>query len=213
MDHEQEKFYEAEEQEIRAEDQPEDGRVVNDMTFFLELMKHLRILIDRGGKVPLSNKVIVDTVKCMKILDEMDRNLPDAIQYGMQMYSERDRLMKTAEDDAKKLITTAEMKVNKALENARRESEQMVLDAEDEANAILEDARERAAHMISEDEIVRQAREEARIIKNDARVEANETRLKASHDAYRLISQAEGHLDETLKEMRRIRSEMSNEAE
>ena len=37
--------------------------------------------------------------------------------------------------------------------------------------------------MIDESEIMRQAREEARIIKNDARVEASELRLKAQHDA------------------------------
>ena len=87
------------------------------------------------------------------------------------------------------------------------------MDAEDEAKAILDDANERAEHMINEDEIVRQAREEARIIKNDARVAAGETRLKANHDAYRLLSEVESHLDETLKEMRRLRSEMTNEAE
>ena len=183
------------------------------MTFFIELMKHLRTLIERGSKVPLSNKVIVDASKCMMILDEMDRNLPDAIQYGMQMYSERDRLLGDAENDAINRVTSAEMKANKALDNARREAERIVVEAEDEANALLEDAQERAEHMINESEIVRQAREEARNIKNDARVEAGETRLKASHDAYRLISEVESHMDEALKEMRRLRSELTNEAE
>lgn len=213
MDHEQEKFYEDEEQVSRVEGQPDEGQEVNDMTYFIELMKHLRTLIERGSRVPLSSKVIIDANKCMMILDEMDNNLPDAIQYGMKMYSERDRLLGNAETEAINRVTSAEMKANKALENARRDAEQMVIDAEDEAKAILEDAQSRAEHMINEDEIVRQAREEARIIKNDARVEANETRLKASHDAYRLLSQVEGHLDETLKEMRRLRSDLTNEAD
>src|SRR5699024_7347260 len=149
-----------------------------DMTYFIELMKHLRTLIERGSKLPLSSKVIIDANKCLMILDEMDNNLPDAIQYGIKMYSEQKRILGSAENEAISRVTSAEMKANKALENARRDAERIVMDAEDEAKAILDDANERAEHMVNEDEIVRQAREEARNIKNDARVWAGETRLK-----------------------------------
>ena len=213
MDHDQENFYQEEQTQSQAESQQDAGREVNDMTFFIELMKHLRTLIERGNRVPLSNKVIVDAGKCAMILDELDKNLPDAIQYGMQMYSERDRLLGDAENDAINRVTSAEMKANKALENARREAERIVVEAEDEAQALLDDAHERAEHMINESEIVRQAREEARNIKNDARVEAGEVRLKASHDAYRLLTQVESQMDESLKELRKLRSEMTNESE
>ena len=214
MDHDQERFYEAEEQQAQAEAQPaNDHEDVNDMVYFLELLKHLRILIERSSRVPLTGKALVDAESCLKIIDEMDLNLPDAIQYGMQMYSEKNRILGDAETTAISRVTSAEMKANKALENARREADQMVMEAEDEAKAILEDAQERADHMISDSEIVRQARDEARSIKNDARVEAGEMRLKASHDVYRMMSEVEGRLDETLKEMRRLRSEMTSDAE
>lgn len=213
MDHDQEKFYEAEEQ-AQAEAQPmNDHEDVNDMVYFIELLKHLRILIERGSRVPLTGKALVDVESCLRIIDEMDVNLPDAIQYGMQMYSEQKRILGDAESTAISRVTSAEMKANKALENARREADQMVMEAEDEARAILEDAQERADHMISDSEIVRQARDEARSIKNDARVEAGEMRLKASHDVYRMMSEVEGRLDETLKEMRRLRSEVTSDAE
>lgn len=213
MDHDQEKFYEAEEQ-AQAETQPmNDHEDVNDIVYFIELLKHLRILIERGSRVPLTGKALVDVESCLRIIDEMDVNLPDAIQYGMQMYSEQERILGDAESTAISRVTSAEMKANKALENARREADQMVMDAEDEAKAILDDAQERADHMISDSEIVRQARDEARSIKNDARVEAGEMRLKASHDVYRMMSEVEGRLDETLKEMRRLRSEMTSDAE
>lgn len=213
MDHDQEKFYEAEEQ-AQTETQPmNDHEDVNDMVYFIELLKHLRILIERGSRVPLTGKALVDVESCLRIIDEMDVNLPDAIQYGMQMYSEQERILGDAESTAISRVTSAEMKANKALENARREADQMVMDAEDEAKAILDDAQERADHMISDSEIVRQARDEARSIKNDARVEAGEMRLKASHDVYRMMSEVEGRLDETLKEMRRLRSEMTSDAE
>ena len=60
---------------------------------------------------------------------------------------------------------------------------------------------------------VRQAREEARIIKNDARVEASELRLKANHDAYQLLLSVEDELDEACKVIRRRRAELGEEAE
>ena len=89
----------------------------------------------------------------------------------------------------------------------------MVVDAENEANAIVQDAQERADHMIDENEIVRQAREEARTIKNDARIEASELRLKANHDAYQLLAGVEDELTEACKTLRRRRAELGDEAE
>lgn len=57
--------------------------------------------------------------------------------------------------------------------------------------------------MLDESEIVRRAREEARIIKNDARVEANELRIKAGQDAYKVLSAVEGELSQSLNTIRR----------
>ena len=184
MDHDQEKFYEDEDQEVRAEaQQPGVGEDIDDMKYFLELLKHIRAAIRSGANVPLTNKKIIDAEKCLMIIDDMERNLPDAVQYGMQMFSERDRILGNAETAAMNRVSSAEMRANAALEKAKNEAEQIVADAENEAHAILADAQDRADRMVDENEIVRQAREEARIIKNDARVEASELRLKANHDA------------------------------
>ena len=101
MDHDQEKFYTDEEVDSRAADQ-QGEQEVNDTTYFIELMKHLRTLIERGSRIPLSNKVVIDGNKCLMILDEIDKNLPDAIQYGIKMYSERDRLLTESESTAAK---------------------------------------------------------------------------------------------------------------
>ena len=210
MDRDQEKFYEDEELESREDSLPEEEQEIDDMSYFLELLKHLRTVIEHGSRVPLTNRVIIDADKCLMIVEDLERNLPDAVQYGMQMYSERQRIMGDAEETAISRVTSAEMRANAVLENARKEAEQLVVDAEAEANAILEDAQERADHMIDESEIVRQAHEEARIIKNDARVEASELRLKASHDAYQLLTSVEDELAEACKSVRRRRAELGD---
>ena len=214
MDHDQEKFYEDEDQEVRAEaQQPSAGEDIDDMKYFLELLKHIRAAIRSGANVPLTKKKIIDAEKCLMIIDDMERNLPDAVQYGMQMFSERDRILGNAETAAMNRVSSAEMRANAALEKAKNEAEQIVADAENEAHAILADAQDRADRLVDENEIVRKAREEARIIKNDARVEASELRLKANHDAYQLLSSVEDELTEACKAIRRRRAELGDDAE
>lgn len=214
MDRDQEKFYEDEDQEVVAQEQPMDsGEDIDDMKYFLELLKHIRAAIRSGTNVPLTNKKIIDAEKCLMIIDDMERNLPDAVQYGMQMYSERDRILGNAETAAMNRVSSAEMRANAALEKAKNEAEQIVADAENEAHAILADAQDRADRMVDENEIVRQAREEARIIKNDARVEASELRLKANHDAYQLLASVEDELTEACKSIRRRRSELGDDSD
>ena len=214
MDRDQDRFYEDEELDSREDlQQTQHEDDIDDMRYFLELLKHIRAAISSGPSVPLTGKKLIDADKCLMIIDDMEKNLPDAVQYGLQMYSERDRIMNEAETRAMNRVSSAEMRVNAALEKAREDAEQRVLEAENEARAILEDAQERADHMIDESEIMRLAREEARIIKNDARVEASEMRLKAQHDAYQLLAGVEDQLTEACKNIRRKRTDLGDEAE
>ncbi len=214
MEHDQKEFNPQQEQEVQ---QPQTGaqsaedQEVNDMVYFLELLKHLRATVERGKRIPMSRLVMVDADTCMQIIDQLDQNLPDAIQYGMQMYSEKSRIMGEAESTAISRVTSAEMKAKMALENARREADQIVMDAEDEAQGIMDDATERAKMMVSESEIVRQARDEALSIRSEARVEAKELRLKANHDVHRLMNEVENHLSETLREMRELHSDINDQ--
>lgn len=212
MERDQERFYDEELDPREDAQQNQEGadEEVNDMKYFLELLKHIRAAINAGRNVPLTGKKIVDAEQCLMIINDLEKNLPDAVQYGLQMYSEKDRILGEAETTAMNRISSAEMRVNAALERAKEDAEQRVVDAENEARAILEDARDRADHMIEESEILRQAREEARIIKNDARVEASEMRLKAQHEAYQLLASAEEQLNEACKNIRRRRSELGD---
>jgi len=215
MDHDQEKFYDGENLEVQAEQQVQQNPVdeIDDMKYFLELLKHMRAAIRSGANLPLTNKKVIDADKCLMIIDDMERNLPDAVQYGMQMFAEKERIMGSAETAAMNRVTSAEMRATAALEKAKREAEEIIADDENEARAILADAQERADHMVDESEIVRRACEDARIIKNDARVEASELRLKANHDAYQLLASVEDELAEACKSVRRRRAELGDEAE
>ena len=116
MDRDQDRFYEDEAVESREDlrqSQNEDD--IDDMRYFLELLKHIRAAITAGTSVPLTGKKIIDADKCLMIIDDMEKNLPDAVQYGMQMYSERERIMGEAETRAMNRVSSAEMPASSAI--------------------------------------------------------------------------------------------------
>jgi vacuolar-type H+-ATPase subunit H len=210
MDRDQEKFYEGEhEDQVQgASVKPSGEEPVDDMRFFIELLKALRDTITSGKNVPLTGRKMIDAEKCLMILDDMDNNLPVAIQYGYQMYSERERIMGNAETTAMNRVTSAEMRANATLEKARDEADRLIADAEDEARAIVQEAQDRVERMVEESEIVRQAREEARSIKNDAKVEVTELKLKVTHDVLQELTAVEDEMSAALNSIRRRRKEL-----
>ena len=60
MDRDQDKFYEDEELDTREAPQAQQNEEVNDMRYFLELLKHIRAAINAGTNVPLTGKKIID---------------------------------------------------------------------------------------------------------------------------------------------------------
>lgn len=213
MEQEQGRFYEGEELDINQDVLQTEPDETNDMVLFLKLLKLLRALTEQAARIPMTNKGLIDIDSLSRIVDELDANLPAAIQYGMQMYSERERILGSASDDAVRHVSSAEMKANLVREKARDEAEQMIIDAEDEAKAIVAEAKAYARQMIDESEIMRQAEEEASMMRNDARVEANETRLRASHDATVLLSRVEDHLSQVLQDVRGLRDGINRDEE
>ena len=207
MDRHQDNRYE--EEQINTQGGAGQAEPMDDMRYFIELTKAMRELIEDGKG--LGRWKMVDTRQALLILDDIYKNLPVAIQYGLQMYSERDRILGNSETEARDRITTAEMRANATLESAKREAERIINDATDEANAILADAQERADYMVSEDEILRRAREEARSIKNDAVIEITEERLKVNHEMLQLILGVEDGLSAALDGVSRRRKELEEE--
>lgn len=210
MDRDQEKFYEGEreDQHQGAPAKSVADEPIDDMRFFIELLKALRDTINAGKNVPLTGKRMIDAEKCLMILEDMDNNLPEAIQYGIQMYSERERIMGNAETTAMNRVTSAEMRANAMLEKARDEADRLIADAEDEARAVAQETQDRAQRMVEESEIVRQAREEARGIKNDAKVEVTELKLKVTHEVLQELTAVEDEMSAALNSIRRRRKEL-----
>lgn len=199
MDRDQRKDLDNEQmpQEDDIDIRPDDGPV-DDMRYYLSLLKAIRQTIN-GGKGFRRYK-FVDVEQCNDILDDLDKNLPVAIQYGRRMYDEAGSgfwaWRKTKPGDR---ITTAEMRARKTLDDAQKQADRILADANEEANSLLADAKQRADYMVSDDEILRRAQEEAQVMKNNAAIQISEDRLKSSHEMLQLVRGVETELTEALE--------------
>lgn len=212
---EDERFYEGEE-DGQAQDAPaeeaDDGEV-DDLRYFLQLMKGLRSTLLNGKAVPFVNKKLVDVDTCVAMLDDMSANLPQAVEYGMKVYDECARVMNDAETQAISCVSSAEMKANAAVDKAKKQADEILKNAEKEARALVADAQQQADMMIRESEIVKRAQEESRRIRNDAAVAAKELRLKTTDESIKMMSRVQRELIEANKSLDRLRKEVDIDEE
>lgn len=119
-EYEDEEYEESDEGDEDEEDEEEDDDEPNDTTYFMQLFDYLEKALGSGTNVPLTTKKLVDVDECFKILDDMKRNLPDAIQYGWKIYEEKNRILEKAETMAQAKVTTANVKAKSILTKPAR---------------------------------------------------------------------------------------------
>lgn len=213
MANDRDRFYE-DELEFNSAGTHADTEPMDDTRYFLELLKSIRALVETSKSVPLMrNKKMIDIDEITMMLTDLESNLPDAIQYGNQMYADRERIMGNAENSAMTRITSAEMQAQATIKDAETRADQILDDAQEKADAIIADAEERAAAMVEESEIVIRAQEEAANIKNSALIQASEIKLKARHDARQTVAAAEDELQAALNNISRRRRELDEALE
>lgn len=185
----------------------------DEMSFFIQLIRALRETLEMSRKIPFSNNRSVDVERCLAILGDMEETLPAAIQYGVQMFNERDRIMDYAEKTAVQRLASAEINAKKTLDSAKADAEQICAEAENAADMIVREAQERADKLVAEDEIVFRAREEARIIKSEAKMDVDEMKRKVSYEAMQMLTHVEDEVAEALNAIRRTRKQYDDTAQ
>lgn len=196
MDKDQEMFFDDDRMD---EDDVQESKAIapsddSDLSYFLQLLDYLQDAVEFGSSVPLTNKKLVDAEMCLDIIRDLRGNLPPAVQYAQQVIDDRDTILDSAERTAANKLSSAEVRVNAAIDDAGARSQQMIEEAEDRADKIIKDAEIRARAMIDQNAIKVAAQNEAREIVNEARAEANERQLEASAYGENLLHNVEREL-------------------
>ncbi|MCQ2438019.1 MAG: hypothetical protein MJ099_06450 [Clostridia bacterium] len=169
---------------------------VDDIYYFRRALQALEQLVDEAKTSIFSKSIKLDRDQVDQIIKDLYGNIPEAIQYGLNMYDQRDHLFDVAQTSIEKAASKAEVEAQTRLRKANAEAEKVRSDAEQERQNILDDAQERADHMVSEHEILRRAEDEARRIISDAQTKANERRHRLDHDVSKLLRDVEQQMAE-----------------
>ena len=110
------------------------------------LIDRLEELLDRGTRVPMSTRVVIDENEYLRLIDQMRISVPQEIKNARQVEAERDALLAAAQEQADAM-----------LEAANERSDALTAD-----HVVLAQAQQRA------DEILTKAYDEAAQIRSEA---------------------------------------------
>ncbi len=135
----------------------------------LHLIDRLEELFNNSRPIPLTHNVIVDEDKFLDIIDQMRISVPEEVKKAQQVFSQKDRVMAQAQEEA-----------NRTLQLAREKADVLV-----EKEGLVQDAQRRAGQIID------QARMEAEGIKTGADQYALDALMGLQTELERLTTQAQ----------------------
>jgi hypothetical protein len=100
----------------------------------LQLIDRLEELFNNSRPIPLTHNVIVDEDKFLDIIDQMRISVPEEVKKAQQIFSQKDRVMAQAQEEA-----------NRTLQLAREKAEGMV-----DKEVLVTDAQRRAGQIIDQ---------------------------------------------------------------
>ncbi|MDP2995025.1 MAG: hypothetical protein Q8N46_07905 [Anaerolineales bacterium] len=135
----------------------------------LQLIDRLEELFNNSRPIPLTHNVIVDENKFLDIIDQMRISVPEEVKKAQQVFSQKDRMMAQAQEEA-----------NRTLQLAREKADELV-----GKEGLVQDAQRRAGQIID------QARMEAENIKTDADQYTLDALMGLQTELERLTNQAQ----------------------
>jgi len=100
----------------------------------LHLIDRLEELFNNSRPIPLTHNVIVDEDKFLDIIDQMRISVPEEVKKAQQVFSQKDRVMAQAQEEA-----------NRTLQLAREKADTMV-----EKEGLVQDAQRRASQIVDQ---------------------------------------------------------------
>ena len=114
----------------------------DDSIKIMSLLDELEELIKSSGKMPFSEKGIIDLDVAEKIIEDMRLNLPRDIQQAKWLGQEKDRIINDAKREYNRMINEAKDQVEYLVNN-----NSIYKDAQKRADAIIKEAENHANYM------------------------------------------------------------------
>ncbi len=136
----------------------------------LQLLDRLETVLSSGSRIPLTGKTVVDEHECLDILDQLRVAIPEDVKQAKRVQSERDRLIRDAEDQATRIVAHAQEQVSQMVQQheisraAEAKARLILQDAELEASERREGADRYAAETLAS--LEHQLTEQLNVVRN-----------------------------------------------
>ena len=150
----------------------------------INVIEELEREIQAAKKMPLTDKIIIDEDLLFNYVDALRAHIPEDIRQAQWINKERDRLIKDAKDEAKKIVDNTE---NKMMEMC--DDKEIIKIANQKAKEIIEKANQKAAMIVQGsyeyvDEVMGDI--EKRMDRQLKEIRAGKTEVKSTINKYKM---------------------------
>ncbi len=146
----------------------------------LAMLDELEEYVDRGAKIPMTGKVLVDDEAIFDIIDKIRTALPEELRQAKWITKERERILEEAQAEAGKLVDQGRGYIAKLVEES-----EITRQAQDHA-----------------EELVAQARKVAREIRNGANAYADDLLVRLEKSLVGVVESLHEDREELAKSMK-----------
>ena len=132
----------------------------------LKLLDEIEDIVEAGSGIPFSQKVMVDKLEILDMVNEIRIKLPDEIKLASWIKEERKRILADAQEDAENLLSEANFKLEEIIDEhevtnlaeeraqeiltkAKINAKEIRLGAIEYADGLLEDTQENLKEVIT----------------------------------------------------------------
>jgi vacuolar-type H+-ATPase subunit H len=199
-----------------------DSNLQDTMTGGQEIMRIFHVLdkienaIHNGRNIPLSNYIMVNKDKIIKLIDQTRLELPKEMKQARWVSQENQRILQEAQKKAGETIRESEKRAEELIKAAQEESrkrldkEQIVVQAKSRAEEIMNDTQKEAERMMMEaqaraSEMMRLTENQATDLLRKAKEEAKMTRNGADEYALKILTNLENEFTRVLSAIQKSR--------
>ena len=128
----------------------------------LYLVDQLEELVGSAKKMPLGNRLMISNDRILEILDELRISIPNDVREAEELINNKASIIRTAEEEAKLLLSTAESKASNLMEeheivqNARLKADQIIQQGENNLKDRINQANQQIQKRIEDSRVLAQ---------------------------------------------------------
>lgn len=84
----------------------------------MTMLDELEEVVDRGAKIPMTGKVLVDDEKIFDLIDKIRTALPEELRQAKWITKERERILEEAQTESGKLVDQGRSYISKLVEES-----------------------------------------------------------------------------------------------